>query len=207
MLTVETEKEHLRQLLKRDRMSLTENERHRAQQAICASVLDFCAGYARSRQSCDDQPLTIGLYAAVRGEVDVSACFAGLSALGWRIVYPRVRALGVMEMFAVDQAHHLVPGAYGILEPPADALPVQKEQLDILLVPGLGFTQDGWRLGYGGGYYDRYLAGALAVCTIGIGFQRQVRAALPVATHDRRLNYLITEEGVVNCWDPTSVSS
>lgn len=200
-LSVELEKDHLRQVLKRDRMSLTENERRIAEAAICSAILNFCDGHTRSART-GVKPCTIGLYAAVRAEVDVLACFSKLRERGWIVAYPKVlNVSGQMDMFAVESPRDLLPGQFGILEPDARALAVDPADLDILLVPGLGFTPTGWRLGYGGGFYDRYLSRTRpGLRTIGIAFGVQLRAALPVSEHDQRLDYLITEQGVVDCW-------
>ncbi|GMA63336.1 5-formyltetrahydrofolate cyclo-ligase [Alicyclobacillus fastidiosus] len=200
-MSFEVEKDHLRQVLKRDRMSLTENERRIAQAAICSAILDFCDAYVHT-VTPGAKRHTIGLYAAVRAEVDVLDCVSSLRERGWIVAYPKVlNASGQMDMFVVDSPVDLTPGQFGILEPSAHASVLEPADLDILLVPGLGFTLAGWRLGYGGGFYDRYLSRTRPeLCTVGIAFRVQLRDALPISHHDQRLKYLITEQGVVDCW-------
>lgn len=142
----------------------------------------------------------IALYAATRGEADVSALFHPLRALGWQIVLPQVVSKTEMVMRVVADWSALVPDAFGILAPVPSAQAVRPSQVDVVLVPGLGFTRSGGRLGYGGGYYDRWLTQAgKGITTIGVGFGVQVRDTLPVAAHDVPLCYVVTEQGVVHC--------
>jgi 5-formyltetrahydrofolate cyclo-ligase len=70
--------------------------------------------------------------------------------------------------------------------------------VDVVVVPGVAFTPAGARLGQGGGWYDRFLAGVRADCTtIGVGFDPQVVDALPTEVHDISLDYIVTESGAV----------
>ena len=85
----------------------------------------------------------------------------------------------------------LVAGPLGILEPPASAPALPWNQLDFLLIPGLGFTPDGRRLGRGRGYYDRLLTRAHGFCC-GAAFDEQIVVDLPVEPHDRRLDCILT---------------
>jgi 5-formyltetrahydrofolate cyclo-ligase len=83
----------------------------------------------------------------------------------------------------------------GIWQPPQDH-PVGAEQLDLLIVPGVGFDRTGHRLGYGGGFYDHYLE-HYPGWTIGLGFDCQLVDALPRQPHDHPIRMLITEKGVL----------
>jgi 5-formyltetrahydrofolate cyclo-ligase len=75
---------------------------------------------------------------------------------------------------------------------------VPSEELDLLIVPGLAYTKSGFRLGFGGGYYDRYLAGNKTQ-TMSLAFSQQLVAQLPVESHDFPVSKIITEEGVMVC--------
>tara|TARA_A100001011_G_scaffold167465_1_gene176273 strand:- start:2826 stop:3380 length:555 start_codon:yes stop_codon:yes gene_type:complete len=85
---------------------------------------------------------------------------------------------------------------YGLLEP----LKTQKKTPDIMLIPLLAFDSDNNRLGYGGGYYDRYLNKYLKdrqnILTIGIAFSFQKFNKLPITNKDMKLNYILTEKGI-----------
>jgi 5-formyltetrahydrofolate cyclo-ligase len=70
--------------------------------------------------------------------------------------------------------------------------------VDVVIVPGVAFTPDGARLGQGGGWYDRFLAGVRPDCTsIGVGFDAQVVDMLPTEPHDVALDGVVTESGVL----------
>jgi 5-formyltetrahydrofolate cyclo-ligase len=79
---------------------------------------------------------------------------------------------------------------------PSAAFPVDPRSLDVVVVPGLAFTASGERLGQGGGWYDRFLAGVRDDCvTIGVAFAEQVVDELPVELHDVRLTRVVTDAG------------
>jgi 5-formyltetrahydrofolate cyclo-ligase len=75
---------------------------------------------------------------------------------------------------------------------------ITSDALDLLIVPGLAFTKSGFRLGFGGGYYDRYLEGNKAQ-TVSLAFSQQLVAQLPVESHDLPVSKIITEEEVILC--------
>ncbi len=96
---------------------------------------------------------------------------------------------------------YLEPGAYGIMEPPADAPMVLPEEMaeSICIVPGLSFDASGGRLGYGGGYYDRFLAGYTGV-SIGICLEECFSdAPLPRYDTDVPVDYVITNKRIRSC--------
>ena len=69
---------------------------------------------------------------------------------------------------------------------------------DVVIVPGLAFTATGDRLGHGGGWYDRFLAGVRADCTaIGVCFAEQIVESLPVEAHDVTMDHVVTDRGVL----------
>ena len=87
-------------------------------------------------------------------------------------------------------------GPWGTLEPAPDATPVAPSALDVVLVPALALGRDGSRLGYGGGYYDAFLAQTPAR-RVGVCVQAALVDAVPVLPHDARLDVVVTEAEVV----------
>ena len=85
----------------------------------------------------------------------------------------------------------LEPGQFGVLEPIGDCPALDVKHLDLVLVPGIGFTLDGARLGRGKGYYDRLLS-QVSGFKCGVAFECQMLTALPVEPHDVRLNGILT---------------
>ena len=91
----------------------------------------------------------------------------------------------------------LIAGVFGTREPPKDAPDIVP---DLLIVPLLAFDADGWRLGYGGGYYDRTLAGLRAertVTAVGVAFAAQQVDAVPHGGSDQRLDWVVTEDAAL----------
>ncbi len=149
---------------------------------------------------------TVGLFAAIRGEVDLLPLVGTALAAGKRAVFPRAdRAGGTLAFFEVTSAGDLVPGAFGVPEPPADpAQAVAAGDIELLFVPGVVFDARGGRLGFGGGFYDRLLGtagpgAAAGVLAIGTGFERQVIPEVPMAPSDRRVDALVTETRSLWC--------
>lgn len=97
-----------------------------------------------------------------------------------------------------DPAGDLTPGPFGILEPGPAAPPVDPARADVILVPGLGFDQRGYRVGYGGGFYDRLLQ-LTTGATVGIAFDEQVLETLPYAGHDRPVQWIVTDQRLIRC--------
>jgi 5,10-methenyltetrahydrofolate synthetase len=117
---------------------------------------------------------------------------------GKTLVLPRVnRERRLLDLHEVrDPARDLEAGTWGIREPRPDRCPrVEPEAIDFVVVPGVGFDPRGGRLGYGGGYYDRLLAGysnARPLLVAG-AFEIQMVEEVPVEEHDTLMNLIVTE--------------
>jgi len=143
------------------------------------------------------QGSVVGAYVAMAGEADPHLILRKLATTNCSFAFPRVAAKKQPLAFHHWQAgRELVKSAFGVLEPAADwplAYP------GILLVPMLAFDADGYRLGYGGGFYDMTLAALRArgpVRAIGVAFAGQEVDALPREAHDQKLDAILTENGV-----------
>ncbi len=95
----------------------------------------------------------------------------------------------------------LQTGNYDILEPKPECMrPVPPEELDVVLMPGVAFDLTGGRLGYGGGYYDRFLEKCDPRCRlIAVAFEIQIVDHVPCADHDTHIHKIVTEERVIDC--------
>ncbi|MDZ7641764.1 MAG: 5-formyltetrahydrofolate cyclo-ligase [Desulfurivibrio sp.] len=144
------------------------------------------------------------VYLHFRSEVETLPALAAQLPPRCRFAAPRTltasRQLRLYEL--ADPRQPAVKSGYcGIPEPdPAHCLPVDPRALDVVLVPGSVFDRRGGRLGYGGGYYDRFLAAeAPQALRIGLAFALQVEEKpLALAPHDQLLDYLVTEEEVLS---------
>ena len=140
--------------------------------------------------------MVVSGYWPMGDEIDPRPLLALLAAAGCRVALPVVTGPGrCLDFRAWTPGDPLEPGPFGTSHPPAASPPLRPE---LLLVPLLAFDRRGWRLGYGGGFYDRTLAalrrdgGALAV---GVAFAVQEVAAVPHDQYDQPLDGLATEVG------------
>ncbi|KMT23093.1 5-formyltetrahydrofolate cyclo-ligase [Clostridium cylindrosporum] len=88
---------------------------------------------------------------------------------------------------------------YGIMEPPTDNL-LDRDELDIVFVPGVGFDKRGFRIGYGAGYYDRFLNDYKGI-KVGVCFELQMVEYAYNDEHDIAMDYIITEKGIIKTGD------
>lgn len=137
----------------------------------------------------------VGLYAAVHGEVPSRPLFDGLA--GAVRLLPRVRGRR-LEWARVDEWDALAPGPFGIPAPPPEAPAAILEPGDVVLVPGLAFDAAGWRLGRGGGFYDRaFPPGVPGPLLVGVAYAFQLVDLVPHDSRDRRVDAIVTERGLV----------
>ncbi|MEL7372388.1 MAG: 5-formyltetrahydrofolate cyclo-ligase, partial [Myxococcota bacterium] len=133
-------------------------------------------------------------YSAMPDEAEPQAVSQWHVARGGRIAFPRVEGDRLRWFLASIETLRPQP-PWSILEPdPLIHSEISPNQVDAWIVPGLGFTQDGLRIGYGRGYYDRALAASTSTLKIGFAFSIQCVAKLPTASHDQRLAAVVHEE-------------
>ena len=141
---------------------------------------------------------TVMAYAAFRSEVDTAPLIAAALAKKKRVLLPCTVVEGrTLEPREFTAGALLVAGAYDIPEPPPDAPRADAADIDLVIVPGACFDEAGNRLGYGGGYYDRFLPRASRAATVGVAFEAQVVPAVPSAEHDVPLGAVVTERRVI----------
>ena len=134
-------------------------------------------------------------YHAHRDEADPALLLQALARMGAHVAFPRVTAKdAALDFHRVPDGEILQPGAFGIHEPLAHW---PRATPDILLVPLLAYDDQGTRLGYGGGYYDRTLAAVPHARAIGIAYAGQRVDFLPHDAHDCRLGAVLTENGLI----------
>lgn len=143
----------------------------------------------------------VACFASFGDEIDtrplMEALAAGHRTVALPLVLHRERRL---EFRAVDRfPAGCVPGPFGILQPDPLQCPeiIEPEALEAIVVPGLAFTRDGWRLGYGGGYYDRLLLEAPRAKSAGVAFHGQLVESLPLDPWDRAVGYICTERELI----------
>lgn len=144
------------------------------------------------------------IYSPIRNEVDTALLFADALATGKQVLFPRCLPgqTGIMELAVVSSPEDLKPATFGILEPDPERCPaLHGEDLrpGIVVLPGVGFDRQGFRLGYGAGYYDRALKGAefRHAYLVGAAYAVQIVDDLRPDPWDQRLTAVVTEDGVL----------
>lgn len=173
-------------LSRRDRKP--EEERAAASDAIAVAAEGLIAGLPAGT--------IVALYAPKGSEVDTAGLDARVRARGLRVVYPRIVDGDRRLTFCETTIDALVPSRFGLREPAADAPVVETASIAAFVIPGLAFDREGWRIGWGRGYYDATLAGAAGALRIGVAFDCQLLDAVPHDVHDAKLHYVVTETAV-----------
>ncbi|MBN1811842.1 MAG: 5-formyltetrahydrofolate cyclo-ligase [Anaerolineae bacterium] len=138
---------------------------------------------------------TILTYLAFHNEPDLSLLFALLPDVNW--IAPRIDKDRRLMIHPYDPAQ-LVRHRFGMLEPAANLPVVDPATVDVVLVPGVAFDRRGGRLGFGGGYYDRFLSTTPAL-RVGIAFDQCLVGELPCGEHDQRMDWVATPSEIIHC--------
>jgi 5-formyltetrahydrofolate cyclo-ligase len=136
---------------------------------------------------------TVHLFVPFGSEVDTRPILEDLWAREVRAVLPRVARGRQLEHLAVSSWDELEPGAYSIPEPVSRCRAVDPSGVDLILVPGVAFDRKGGRLGYGGGYYDRFLE-ACPAPRVALAFDLQMVDEVPREPHDLLVHEILTEK-------------
>lgn len=147
--------------------------------AIAKEVLSRFGGYKR-----------FFVYLSFGSEAGTEELISSLLALDKQVCVPRLRN---GEMDSVPFTHRLIRGDLGILQPEEG----EEETCEVALIPLLAADRAGYRLGYGGGYYDRYLAAHPEVLRVGLCYRAQLTEMLPHERGDIPLQFAVTERGLV----------
>lgn len=123
---------------------------------------------------------------------------------GKSICVPKTFLKGQMDFYYYDLTEPLIETKFGVLEP-ANKQIISKENIDLLIVPGVAFRCDGYRVGFGGGFYDRYLADFKGE-TCSLVFREQLVEDFQVETYDIAVNHLFTDNGEGEKYETIQIS-
>ena len=138
----------------------------------------------------------VALYANFRKETATQMIFDHLRKKGIHVVYPKINMQKkILDFFEVESLASMHPGRYVHLEPNDQASPIPLERIDLVVVPGIVFDREGYRLGYGKGYYDRFLKISRAK-SVGLTFGFQRVEKIPHDDHDQSVDVVITEKEI-----------
>ncbi len=179
-------KRGLREEYKQKRQRLTPEQKKVQDDAVIAR---FCQTpqYKRAK--------TVLLYISTAAEIDTSGLLNRAMSDGKKIAAPLCTdGEGQMEFYIVDSPERLIKGRFGVLEPDPEVCEgLRSFDESICVVPGLAFDRQGFRLGYGKGYYDRFLSGYPGV-KLGLCYCSCLAVRLPRGRYDVPVEYIVTEK-------------
>ena len=138
------------------------------------------------------------LYYPRSDEIDIRPVITAALAAGKKVALPRCKNSRQMDFCFIQSESDLAPGMFGLMEPKEDCplFDLTEENKGVLMaLPGLAFDHEGYRLGYGRGYYDRYLDGQ-KITTAGLVYSDFVVRRLPHGRYDLPVHFIVTEKGV-----------
>ena len=185
-MNVRQEKDKLRREYLEKRRAIPDELRRRIDRAVCDAFL------SSATFNLSD---TVLAYAPKGAEVDVMPIVTEALRLGKRVAFPRCEEANALS-FRYARPEELIVGAFGIREPHESALLCDRFNATVCLVPALLFDREGYRIGYGKGYYDRFLA-SVDVRAVGIARHDFILPTLPRGRFDRSVDMLVSETEVL----------
>jgi 5-formyltetrahydrofolate cyclo-ligase len=188
------DKDELREDHKRFRQSLTSEQVEEASRAVAHRLISFPPFMAAA---------TILAYSPVNGEISPQPALRLreelMGSAASTIAYPRVTGKREMEA-RITEAEALEKGALGIPEPNVIAKFIDPIDIDVVLVPGIAFNRQGFRIGYGKGFYDTYLSRlSRNAVTVGLAYDESIVEHLPFEVHDVAVDFVATPERIITC--------
>lgn len=141
----------------------------------------------------------IFIYVGFGSEIDTADFIEDFLKMGKRIFIPRTNIEEkTMEAVEIKSLDNLIEDKYGILEPAKDIKAAKKIDLDLIILPGVAFDSKGGRVGYGGGYYDKYLQDLdINIPKAALCYDFQLVDRVPCEEHDIKADCIVTEEKIV----------
>lgn len=186
----------MRQQILAKRNSLTSHDRAEKSTAIADKIMGL-AQIIEAR--------AIFVYMHFRSEVETFELINRMlpSNKTITIPYTKTDTHKLLAIQVTDLAQQVAPGYCGIPEPIpelVDKALFETQNIDVVIVPGSVFDRNGGRLGYGGGYYDRFLTNATpGALRLGLAFELQLVDRVPVESHDQPMDLIATEENIYDC--------
>lgn len=187
-------KQKIRTQMKEKRDAISEEIRREKEKIITYRLIN--SGWFAKAEN-------ILVYAAIKSEVRLWDFVQKAWKNNKRLFFPKVSGRQ-MDFFCIHSEEELAEGAFSVLEPDTDQYRLElfhagtfSPEASVMLVPGVAFSEDGYRIGYGGGYYDRYLAAHRDLYTAGIAYAEQFVPRIPAEEHDIQLNEIISDKEVL----------
>jgi len=195
----ENETEHAQSLLRQRAKLALRNRMRMVREAIPSSACE-----ARSAEIAKrlllleefDRASTVLAFAPIRNEVRTRSSMQAAWAAGKHVALPRV-VEDELTLRRVDGHTVLIEGAFGVSEPPEDTPSVEASEVDFALVPALAVDPRGYRIGYGGGYYDRLIPQLRNARTCVVAYDFQLISEVPELPFDVAVDLVVTDERVI----------
>ena len=182
--TIDSEKKALRRRVREQLSALSRSELVRSDDALFEKFL--------SLPQVEEAQTVFAFWGIPGREPDTARLIGELIRRGKTVGLPRMLPDHRMEVRRYDPDRPLVSVSFGISEPVEDCPLIAREAINLVLVPAVCYDRRGYRLGFGGGYYDRWLAGFSGV-TVGLCREAVLQEAVPTEAHDARVDLLLTE--------------
>lgn len=138
------------------------------------------------------------VYVSKPPEVRTHEFIRGLLAAGRRVIVPIIeREDRSLRLSYLDDLSSLVPSTFNVPEPIGSEVPAPADEVGLTIIPVIAFDGRGNRLGYGAGYYDRFLASRPGMVKVGLAFSCQEAASIPADDYDIKLDCVVTERGII----------
>ena len=180
------QKAEIRTRLKQIRAAIPQKDRQKYSQIITSRIRDLEV-IRRSQH--------IFIYISCDGEVETHDLINKLLKQGKTLAVPKIIDSDHMVAVAFTDWSELETGQLGILTP--KSCEPAADNFDVVITPGLGFTTDGYRIGYGRGYYDKWFAKHQVQQKIAMTFDEQVIETLPITDFDIPVNMIVTESRII----------
>ncbi|MFS1511302.1 5-formyltetrahydrofolate cyclo-ligase [Chengkuizengella sp. SCS-71B] len=195
-MSIKNEKMQLRNEMLNVRSQITTEERTIKSEQICSYIIQHVEGTLKMQQ-----PINILMYMPFKNEVDITPLMNWCWKSGGAVFLPKVIQNNEMQIHMIKNLSEVEVGKFGILEPKSNTDTCHEiSQIDVVIVPGIAFNQAGGRLGFGGGYYDRFFSrydqpGLKAPYKIAVAYDLQIVEHVPIEKHDYMMDQVITEKG------------
>lgn len=179
----------LRQRAKEARFLLSPQEIAAHSAAITRHLLDLLNGVK-----------TVMVYVSKFPEAETGDLIVALNRRGVQVVVPIIeRETHGLRLSYLPDPSVLVPSTFNVPEPIGHELPARPADVEVVVIPMLAFDAEGNRLGYGAGYYDRFLCRYPHVKKVGVAFSSQQAGSIPIDENDVKMDYIVTEKGIIRC--------
>jgi 5-formyltetrahydrofolate cyclo-ligase len=181
------QKNSIRKILRERKDAMAPEDRLAKSRAICRHLMPLIRDHE-----------TVMAYTSKEKEVNTQPIITRLLERGNPLIVPIIVKEDVsLRLSYLRDPAVLVPSTFGVPEPIGSEIPAQGGEVETILLPMLGFDRTGGRIGYGAGYYDRFLERFPDLRRIGLAFSCQEISSLPLDDTDVRMDHIITEEGIV----------